>query len=194
MDSRGTMMMKGARRLLRKTIGYSLAVLFFAATLAGCASIRAYMDMDANLIGASYTAADKLVSRMNPPISPNQPVLVASFVNIDNLEQTSGLGRTISEQIAARVNQRGYKVIEMKLRKTIFVSNSRGGQFMLSRELRNISAEHNIQYVVVGTYSVASSIIYVSAAVVNPVDNMLLATYNYELPLGSNNRVLLEMN
>ncbi len=188
------MMVKRKGRQAPKRIWYSLVAVLILATITGCASIRAYMDMDANLISASYTAADKLLSRMNPPIGPNQPILAASFVNIDNLEQTSALGRTISEQIGARLNQRGYKVIEMKLRKTVFMSNTKGGQFMLSRELRNISTEHNIQYVVVGTYSVADYIIYVSAAVVNPTDNTLLATYNYELPLGSNNRALLERN
>jgi TolB-like protein len=188
------MMTHDIHRLLSKIMKLSLAAVLLATGLVACASIRAHMDMDANLISTSYRTADTLVARMNPPIGPDQPILAASFVNIDNLEETSGLGRTISEQIASRLTQRGYKVVEMKLRKTIFVSNSKGGQFMLSRELRNISIEHNVQYVVVGTYSVANSIIYVSAAVVNPTDNILLATYNYELPLGSNNRTLLEKN
>ena len=167
-------------------------MVLLVAGLTGCASILAYWDLDTNLISSSYRAADTLLARMVPPIGPDQPILAASFVNIDNLEETSGLGRTISEQVASRLTERGYIVVEMKLRKTIFMSNSKGGQFMLSRELRNISLEQNVQYVVVGTYSVANYVIYVSSAVVNPTDNTLLATYSYKLPLGSNNRALLE--
>ena len=69
-----------------------------------------------NLVSASYHIADALENNLKLRISPNESLLVASFVNVNNLEQSSTFGRIVSEQIASRFAQNGYKIIEMKLR------------------------------------------------------------------------------
>jgi TolB-like protein len=171
-----------------------LSLLAFLITLSGCTSVRlqtqAFLNLDTDLIGSNYKAADKLIDRALPPLVYEQPILVATFVNINDLEKSSPLGRTISEQVASRFTQQGYKIVQMKLRNAVYMKRN-DGEFLLSREVRNISAEHNAQYVVVGTYSAANYVVYVSSSVIRLSDNRVVSTYDYDLPLGANNLRLL---
>ena len=159
--------------------------------LSSCIGFQAYWNLDTDLIEKSYNNADQLIARSLPPLTPDQNILIASYVNIDNLEESSTFGRAISEYIASRFVQRGYKIVEMKLRKSAFI-RKKGGEFMLSRALKDISTEHNVQAVIVGTYSVASDLVYVSSRIINPSDNTITSTYDYRLPLGSNTTKMLE--
>jgi len=159
--------------------------------LTSCLSMKAFWNVDADLIDYSYKIADKLVERAMPPISPEQGILIASFVDINNLEASSAFGRTISEQIASRLTQGFQKVIQMKLRKSVYMKKNEG-EFMLSREVYAISTEHNAQYAVVGTYSVANYMAYVHSSIVRLSDNRIISAYDCEVPLGKNNRKLLK--
>ena len=154
--------------------------------------LRAYLNLDTNLINSSYAAADKLIDTAFPPFNPTEPILIATFVNVKDLDDSSAFGKTISEQISARFAQKNYKVIELKLRKNIFVRQN-SGELLLSREAMNIGKEHKAQCVVVGTYSVANYLVYVSSSIVRFSDNAIIAKYDYTVPLGANNRNLLNL-
>lgn len=166
-------------------------IFIFITLLASCTSFKAFWNLDADLIDYSYKAADVLIARAMPPVGPEQTILIASFVDINDLEVSSGFGRTISEQIASRLTQKFYKVIQMKLRKSVYMKKKEG-ELMLSREVYAISEEHNAQYAVVGTYSVANYLAYVHSSIVRLSDNRVISSYDYEVPLGANNRKLLK--
>lgn len=165
-------------------------IVLILSSMPSCTSIKAYWNLDADLIESNYKAADQLMERAFPPISPQEPILVATFPHVDNLEVSSALGRTIADQMASRFSQREYRVVQMKLRTAVFMKKSEG-EFILSRELQNISREHNANYVVAGTYSVGNYVIYVSASVIRLSDNRVVSSYDYRLPLGANNAYLL---
>lgn len=159
--------------ILKAILISACCAMIFAA--AGC--------RDSNLISSSYNATDMLISQIKPPLVPDQAILVASFVNIDNLEESSTLGRTISEFIASRLTQNGYKVVEMKLRKSVFMKKDMG-EFVLSRDIDEIRTRHNAQSIVLGTYSAAKSSVYISARMVSLSDNTVMASYGYKLWMG----------
>jgi TolB-like protein len=141
--------------------------------------------VDANddvVTAANYKAADYLIGKLPKDMLKDSPLLVASFVNIDNLNESSTFGRMISEQISSRFKQIGYTAIEMKLRTTIFIKEG-SGEFLLSRELSEISTKHNAQAVVVGTYAIASDRVYLTVRVVNVADSAILASYDYNIPM-----------
>jgi TolB-like protein len=141
--------------------------------------------VDANddvITAANYKAADYLVGKLPKDMSKDSPLLVASFVNIDNLNESSTFGRMVSEQISSRFKQLGYTSIEMKLRSTIFIKEG-SGEFLLSRELSEISTKHNASAVVVGTYAFASDRVYLTVRVVNAADSAILASYDYNIPM-----------
>lgn len=136
-----------------------------------------------NLVSASYHIADALENNLKLRISPNESLLVASFVNVNNLEQSSTFGRIVSEQIASRFAQNGYKIIEMKLRqKSIFIEKEKG-EFLLSRDLREVGESHNSPAVVVGTYAQGYNSIYVSARIVRTSDSEVIASCDYAITM-----------
>ena len=65
------------------------------------------------------------------------------------------------------------------------------GELLLSREAREVSQAQNAQAVVVGTYAVSATVLYISLKLVSPVGNTVLAAHNYALPVDDNVRALL---
>lgn len=156
--------------------------------LHGCASIS--REFDANIIKENYIAADSLIEQSGHNLAKDEPVLVASFVNIDDLDSSSTFGRITAEQIASRLSQHSIKVIDMKLRNNVFIKQ-RSGEFILSRELKNISKEYEAQAVLCGTYAIGKNDVYISAKLIRAVDGVILSSYDYTLPKGPDMSTLI---
>jgi TolB-like protein len=166
-----------------------VAVLLSISLLTGCTGKRIVPDV--NLISINYIAAEQLLASSGSLLSKSQPVLITSFVNIDDLTRTSTFGRITSEQIGSKLSQNGYSVIEMKLRNSVFIKEQ-SGEFILSRELKSLSTLHDAQAVLVGTYAIASSSIYVTAKLIQTANGIVLSSYDYVLPMGADAKVLLK--
>lgn len=161
-----------------------------AAALPGCANYY-YGNASSGptvVLDANQNAVDQLLA--NLIIDPNRPVLVSTLVSVDRLNESSRLGRTFSEQIAGRMTQRGVLVIEPRLRDNLMMVPGHG-DFLLSRELREVSQSHNAQAVLVGTYSVSTGVVYVSLKLVHALGNAVIAATDYTLPMDANVRGLL---
>ncbi|MFO1370875.1 MAG: FlgO family outer membrane protein [Candidatus Competibacteraceae bacterium] len=167
----------------------------FSLGILGCASssddfpVRPIVQ-DANLVDKNYAAADALLTRAPWLKERHEPLLSATFVDINNLEVSSGLGRVIGEQIGSRFAQQGFTVTEIKMRNNIFVKEG-AGEFMLSRSIKEISQSHNAAAVIAGTYAVARQSVFVQARLIRATDNLILASYDYVLPLGPDAKALL---
>jgi TolB-like protein len=160
----------------------------------GCATARE-AQRDHSLVDVGYRIADVLASTGNASLTQGDTIIVASFVNVNNLRQSSSFGRMVAEQVASRLVQRGHRVVEVRLRQnSVFVSEGRG-EFMLSRDVREISRTHNASAVVVGTYAEGGGRVYVSARIVRPNDDVIVATADYDVPLPAEEiRALLHTN
>ncbi len=169
-----------------------LTVLVAIIVLGGCAELTttSQRPADSDLVFNSYQAADTMLSQASWLRENRQPLLAASFVNINNLNNSSSLGRIIAEQVASRFAQQGFTVIEVKLRDTLFIQEG-SGEFVLSRDLQQISRSHNVAAVIAGTYAVGKDSIYVSARLIRASDSLILAAYDYSLPMGPDARALV---
>jgi TolB-like protein len=179
----------------------SMRTLFYVSLLfvlmAGCSY---FIVRDQNLVKASYVAADMLLKGVkdinhlkprNNGVYTKQPILVASFVNIDDLQQSSTFGRIIAEQIGSRIAQKGYKVIELKLRTNSVFVQMQTGELLLSRKLREISLQHDAYAVVVGTYGASKESVYVTAKLIRSEDSVILSSYDYRLLVGPDTKQML---
>lgn len=145
--------------------------------------------------GVNYEAADLLMRSYQPAATGNSPAgsapfLVATLVNIDHLEQSSTLGRVVSEQISARLVQLGHNVIEMKVRQSVLMKRNEG-EFLLGRDLKEVATAYKAQAVVVGTYAEGASFIYVSLKLIDPANSRVMAAYDYRLPLDTQIRSMM---
>jgi len=146
---------------------------------------------NSELIAANYKAANALITQARLSLAIDQPVIIATVVNINQLETSSAFGRLISEHISAKFSQSGFKMIEMKARKNVYMKRNEG-ELLLTREIKDIAAEHNAQAVVVGLYAVSTDVVFVNVKVLHPSGNQVLAAYDYAVPLDNNNRALLQ--
>ncbi|PHV13286.1 FlgO family outer membrane protein [Chitinimonas sp. BJB300] len=157
-------------------------------SLAGCAGYQ--HGVKNPMIKASYDAADRLAAMAYPIIKVDQPVIVATFVQIDRLTTTTTFGRLMAEQVASRLLFQKYPIVELKLRGSVFVREGTG-ELLLSREVKDLSAAHNVQAVIVGTYALAGEKIFLNLKVVRPTDNRVLAAHDLAIEIDETTRALL---
>ena len=173
---------------------FSMLAAFIGLLLVGCSSELTYVDARTDpFITTNYKAVDALVDSMKAgghALPPDATLMVGTLVNIDTLTESSRLGRTISEQIQARLTQRGISVIELKLRGQLFIKKNQG-ELLLSREVQDLRATHRAEAVVVGTYSIAKQYVYINLKMVD-ANNVAVGAQDYTLPLDKNIRALLK--
>ena len=155
--------------------------------LAGCQTNGPAKDV--NMIPISHDAAKKMIFQSKDRLEPGSLIL-ASFADIDNLENSSTFGRIVAQQIGSVFSSQGYKIIEMLLRGNVYIGKGEG-EFLLSRALKDLSAEHDAQAVIVGIYAVGSKSVYVTAKLIQASDSIVLASEDFVLPLGPDLRTLV---
>jgi TolB-like protein len=94
-----------------------------------------------------------------------KPILVTSFSNLDNLSETTSLGRLLGEQLIHELKVRGWQVVDLRLTKSVIVNQS--GEFSLSRELSRIRESFPAGNVLVGTYSRTTDGVLLSARIID---------------------------
>lgn len=173
-----------------------ILIFLLAAVLTGCVHPSAppppvALAGDPRLIQATHDAVGQLLAAIPPEraLSQTQPILVATLVNIDDLKG-SRLGRLLAEQVGTQLANSGLAVVELKLRGTLFVREGEG-EFLLSRELRELTLSHQAQAVVVGTYAPSLQNVYITLKIVSAADSQVIAAHDFTLPLDGNVRSLL---
>lgn len=167
--------------------------------LAACSSTPTkdegnYSTISSNqFIEANYKAADSLMHQINGKLVSQQPIIMATIVNIDALEQTSTLGRLVSEQVSTRLAQGGLNMLEMKLRNSVYLKRNTG-ELMLTREIGEVAQAHNAQAIVVGSYAETSDMVFINLKVIQPNSNTVLAGQDYVLAKEAIVRSMLQRN
>lgn len=156
--------------------------------LAGCSNVAtvrvdtSYEEAAANkFVATNHDAVMKLMAGLDLGPNGDNPVLVATIVNVNDMRRSAPLGRTLSEQYASHLVNAGFNVKELKLRGDVFVKEQTG-ELLLSREIKDIAQSHHAKYVLVGTYSVAASVTYVSLKFVRTEDSRIIRGHDYALP------------
>mgnify|MGYP003670319523 FL=1 len=162
--------------------------------LAGCGTLgnanNPPAEPEPDLSELVHAAAEQMIAS-NPELTRYSPMIAATFVSIDNLSQSSTLGRISSEIMASALSRQGMEVREVKMRDSMFIEES-VGELILSRQVQRLSAQHNARSILMGTYAQGLDYVYVSARVVRAGDAMVLGSADFRLPLNNNTRSLLE--
>jgi TolB-like protein len=114
------------------------------------------------------------VDRNRDDAVASKPLIVTSFANLDDLSETSSLGRLIGEQLMHEMKVRGWNVIDMRVTKSISVNPS--GEFSLSRDLGRIRDTFKVGSVVVGTYTKTTDGLLISARVIDVSSGAVVST------------------
>ena len=123
--------------------------------------------------------AEQLIANIRDCSLQGTVALPTSFVSLDNFNETSSLGRLISEQLFYEFNQRGYPIREYRIPGSINVREE--GEFYLSRELGDLALRSPGSVIIVGTYSGDKQALFINARLVRPSDGRVLRTANLVL-------------
>jgi TolB-like protein len=172
----------------------AVALLSACGTPANTRSDPTYDDAAASkFVALNKDSVNKLVADFDRGPTGDTPVLVATIVNVNDMRRTAPLGRTLSEQYASQMATLGFNVKEMKLRGDVFIREETG-ELLLSREIKDIARAHNASMVLVGTYSTAASLTYVSLKFVRTEDSRIIRAYDYALPNDKDVNRLLQVS
>lgn len=143
-----------------------------------------------DMLAANTYAGDAIANMLLKRMGSGRSVLTASMVEMDKLDRSSAFGRLAMQQVGSRVSQYGFKVIDVHLTEAMIINNN--GEFMLSRDICKILADrHDAYAVLVGTYAPSGSRLYVSVRALRLADAVVLAAYEYYLPLSGDTSYLL---
>lgn len=135
----------------------------------------------------TYEAVDALMQRSRQPLDKNKAILVATIVDIDNLNQSSTFGRLVAEQSSSKLVQLGYFVGEPKLRGTLAIKEH-SGEMILSRDLAHLTKKYNAQAVLSGTYALGEYKVHVNLKLIMASNGRILSSVDYSLPTGQQSR------
>ena len=170
-----------------------LLSLLLTLSLSGCSyfngtKLEGLLGADENLVSLSYKITKQLEEGAVPrlmPGNPDQPLLITTFVDNNDLSRTSRFGRILQEQITSRFVQLGYTVREIKLRDSLLMK-PKSGETILSRDIHLVSPSLSAQAILVGTYSYTNRTMYITARLINPENAAIISSADYQLIMDEN--------
>lgn len=135
-------------------------------TCIGCAGLETKTAVDSrkdilpesNLIATCHMAVEDLLNNCTVSLDRTKPIIVTSLVNINDLEQSSSMGRMAGEMLANELSQKGFRIKELKMGQSKIFIKEKKGEFILSRNLQEIARAYDVQAVLVGTYAVGEAV------------------------------------
>lgn len=173
---------------MKKTLLF-LWIICLSFVLTACVSAQPEpkQSVKFDMTASNYLAAQKLLVDAKLPVGTT--VIMATVVNIDEIEKSSTFGRLISEHVASYFAQNGMSIVEMKFRENVYMKQHEG-ELMLTREIGKIARNHSAEAVIVGTYALADTAAYITLKMIDPSTNRVISASDYTLPL---NYDILEM-
>lgn len=154
--------------------------------------------VDADYIETSYKAMKYMLGNVRGQImgddafDQSRPVIWASTVDLNNYGKTSNFGRLMGESLAiAMQNHRKNKMVQMTLRQGS-VPITPEGEFLLTRDVKDLAMKFNAGAALVSSYSVAIDRVYVQCALINVDQNAVVGAVQFDMPLGPRTEALLK--
>lgn len=117
----------------------------------------------------------------NKKMNTFKPVLITSFVRLDQFKKTTEFGRIVSESLLNEMSTRGFNIIEYRGQMAVSVNDQ--GEYFITRKPHQLKNKVPNTYVVVGTYSRQYKKIMLNARVIDNVTGKIIssarATYNH---------------
>ena len=142
-----------------------------------------------DLSSLAHQAAERIMAS-EPDMTRYSPMIAATFVDIDDLGQSSTFGRISAEIIASALAHQGMSVREVKMGDSMFIEENLG-ELILSRQVQQLSDEHDARSILMGTYAEGRDFLYVSARLVGTENAVVLGTADFRLPVDNHIRSLL---
>lgn len=170
-------------------------IVFSTVFLQGCVTgdYRYTNFASANLIAQNNRAVSAISQQLHIRQDTQDllisPILMMPIVNIKNPNQTSAFGYLVTEQVAAKLSQLNYDVVEVNAIKTM--AKGHPIEIKVYGELKEVIAATNTKAVITGTYTENDNDVFITIKVVDPSNWIVLAAHSYAVPNAHNIAELL---
>jgi TolB-like protein len=113
-------------------------------------------------------------------VTPKTPIAVASFVDIKDLESTNWLGNQIAESFIHELQRHGMIVVDYKTTGHIRVTKE--GDYVFSRDWKELPERQIIDYVVAGTMVEQEGGVMINARMIGMQSRVVVATSQSFVP------------
>ena len=110
----------------------------------------------------------------NKKMNTSKPVLITSFVRLDNFKKTTEFGRIVSESMINEMSNRGFNIIEYRGQTAVSVNER--GEYFITRNPYKLKDEIPNTYVVVGTYSRQFGKVMLNARVIDNITGRIISS------------------
>jgi TolB-like protein len=147
--------------------------------------VAAEMQKDVTTQETLESTIASLAAQMveNKKMDTNKPILITSFVRLDEFKQTSEFGRIVSESLINELSNRGFDITEFRGQMAISINDE--GEYFISRKPHELKSKIPNTYVVVGTYSRQMGKIMLNARVIDNITGKIItsarATYVHNI-------------
>ncbi len=153
-------------------------------------SLTADPPAGSSMLTANTYAGDAIAAMLLQRTGSGSAILSTSMARMDNLNESSSFGRISMQQVASRVAQHGFKIVDVRLSDTLRVNER--GEFMLTRDTaRLLSQQYEAHAVLTGVYTQSGNRVFVSVRALRLSDSAVIAAYEYYLPLNGDTQFLL---
>ncbi|MEW6380897.1 MAG: FlgO family outer membrane protein [bacterium] len=174
-------------RRLKSCFFFLTALSLVLFLLPGCSSLPTTIPTMARPFPDAHGSAllDTLVhditselSTVSPEeFSPDKRLLIATFVDLNDLRKTSAFGRLLSERLMTSMGDLGFTVIEIRRGGSVYVIDNEG-EMVLTRNVREIPDTIHAGAVIYGTYLVSEREVLVTARIARSSDFRILKSWN----------------
>lgn len=116
----------------------------------------------------------------NNYLTARTPMAIVSFVDIEKMNDTNWLGNTMTDGMIYQMQRRGFRVVDFK--NTGFIRVTEEGDFVLSRNWKELDPEQQIDYVLTGTMLRQGGGILVNARIIGMRSRVVVASAQGFLP------------
>lgn len=116
----------------------------------------------------------------NNYLTSRTPMAIVSFVDLEKMDDTNWLGNSMSDGMIYQMQRRGFSIIDYK--NTGFIRVTEKGDFVLSRNWKELDPEQQIDYVLTGTMLRQGGGVLLNARIIGMRSRVVVASAQGFLP------------
>ncbi|MDD2888892.1 MAG: FlgO family outer membrane protein [Aliarcobacter sp.] len=138
--------------------------------------VAAEMQKDVTTQNTLESTIASLAAQMleNKKMDTTKPVLITSFVRLDEFKKTTEFGRIVSESLINELSNRGFDITEFRGQMAVSINDE--GEYFISRKPHELKNKIPNTYVVVGTYSRQLGKIMLNARVIDNITGKIITS------------------
>ncbi len=141
-----------------------------------------------------FSVAQDIAHQLKSNIKGGQisdwPCIVTTFVDLDNLEQSTRFGRVLAESVGSELFRLGADIKDVRPARALYFQPGTG-ELILSRKAKRLASSVRARAVLVGTYTTGASSVIVTVRLIDLYNGKLLSVAGEEIAKTDSIKALL---